>query len=267
MSSRAPPDHVIVYASRRDADGGWAGDETMGDRTDGREREADRELPKKLQTKLGIVRALDAYMDDTPWDKLRVVELCRRADVSRSTFYEYFQDIPDVGTWMWDYLMSDTLYQAGRRYGCFESHLRKFKALLAYRHFFMCAFKSTSYESITQHGGREMQRTYTEVLQTKMGHELSRAQSLELEFFVTGAKHMTRHWIEHGMVDSPELMAHVFVGAMPRFALPYLEPDPRYVRPDEENESGASCSACASDDETDDDEGRDRRDDHVLSRV
>jgi AcrR family transcriptional regulator len=190
----------------------------------------------RLQTRLRIVDALDECMEQEPMDRVRVVELCSRAQVSRSTFYEYFHDVDDVETWMWDYQMGKTLYQAGRRYSCFEAHLRKFTVLLEHKHFFMCAFKPTSYTSITQHGGRVMQDCYEEVLREKMGRELTRSEALQLEFFVTGAKHMTRHWIEDGMTDSPELMAHVFTGAMPAFALPHLEPDPSCAREDEEGD-------------------------------
>ena len=46
-----------------------------------------------------------------------------------------------------------------------------------------------------------------------------------MEFFNTGAKHMTRHWVERGMAEPPEQMAELFCSFVPEFLLPYLEAD------------------------------------------
>ena len=59
----------------------------------------------------------------------------------------------------------------------------------------------------------------------KTGRALTAHEALWLEFFNTGAKHMTRHWVERGMVEDPPEMADLFTGNVPAFLLPYLEPD------------------------------------------
>ena len=179
-------------------------------------------------TRLKVVSAYDQCLNTMPVDKIRVVEVCRLAGISRTTFYGYFENLEDVPIWLWDYLMDNTLYQAGRRYGCYEAHLRKFQALVDYRRFFLNVFKPTNYQSVTQHGGRVMLTRLREIIQRKSGRELSESESLQLEFFVTGAKHMTRHWVRGGMEEPPERMARVFTDAMPAYALPFLEADPAY---------------------------------------
>ena len=63
----------------------------------------------------------------------------------------------------------------------------------------------------------------------KAGRALTSHEALWLEFFNTGAKHMTRHWAERGMKEDPERMARLFTEFVPAFALPYLEPDPDFV--------------------------------------
>ncbi len=184
-------------------------------------------MSKQLDTRLRIVDSMSKLMGETSPTKVRVVDVCKEAGVSRTTFYEYFEDIPAVATWFWDYLMDQTLYLIGTKYSCFEAHLRKFTVMRKHQEFLSNSFLVTSYPWVVQHGGRQMYDIYEEVLTRKLGRPLNHTESLQIEFFVTGAKHMTRHWVEGRMADSPELMAHIFTSAMPAFALPLLEPDGR----------------------------------------
>ena len=186
-------------------------------------------MSRRIDTMLGVAKVLDECMRTESIERIRVNALCREAGISRTTFYEYFDDIYGVATWMWDYLMSQTLYRCGIEWDCYEAHLRKFRILLRYRDFFANAYKVVGYASVTQHGGRSMETHVRELVERKRGVPLSEDESLELEFFVTGAKHMTRHWAERGMKEDPERMARLFTRFVPAFALPYLEPDPDFV--------------------------------------
>ena len=184
-------------------------------------------MSKQLETRLKIVAATNELMKTTSPTKVRVVDVCKEVGISRTTFYEYFEDIPAVSTWFWDHLMNQTLYLIVTKYSCFEAHLRKFTIMREHQEFLYNSFLVTSYPWVVQHGGRQMYDIYEEVLTRKLARPLNRSESLQIEFFVTGAKHMTRHWVEGHMADSPELMAHIFTSAMPAFALPLLEPDNR----------------------------------------
>ena len=131
------------------------------------------------------------------------MDLCRDAGISRATFYEHFQDVFAVATWMWDHLMSTTLYQMGITLDCYTAHLRKFEALLRHKEFFENAMRIVGYPSICQHGGRMVYEHMEETFERKARRPLTPHEALELEFFNTGAKHMTRHWVERGMVEPP----------------------------------------------------------------
>lgn len=188
--------------------------------------EGERRTMAKTDTCLSVVSALDKRMRTTSIDRVKVVDICRDAGISRATFYEHFQDVYAVATWMWDYLMSTTLYQAGFKLSCYDAHLRKFEALRGHQDFFVNAMRITGYSSICQHGGRMMSDHITEVFELKAGREMTDHEALELEFFVTGAKHMTRHWVERNMREDPPEMAALFTANVPDFVLPYLDPDP-----------------------------------------
>ena len=179
----------------------------------------------KTDTCLAVVAALDERMQRVSIERVKVVDLCRDAGISRATFYEYFQDVFAVATWMWDHLMETTLYRMGSTLDCYTAHLRKFEALREHRRFFENAMRIVGYSSICQHGGRMVYELMEGEFERKAGRALTAHEALWLEFFNTGAKHMTRHWVERGMVEDPPEMADLFTGNVPAFLLPYLEPD------------------------------------------
>ena len=190
-------------------------------------------MSRQIETRLAVVRALDECMRTQTIERVRVGSLCQLAGISRTTFYEYFEDIYAVPTWMWDYLMSQSLYLMGVRYGCREAHVRKFELMLAHKGFFVTAFRWQGYTSVIQHGGRTMTTHVSEVVERKRGGALTEDETLQMEFYMTGAKHMTHHWVVRGMREEPGRMADLFCGFMPAFALPYLEPDPSLVLPND----------------------------------
>ena len=177
----------------------------------------------KQETCLNVVAALDDRMRSASIDRVKVTDLCRDAGISRATFYEYFQDVYAVATWMWDHLMASTLYQAGVTLDCYTAHLRKFQILLQHRQFFGNAMRIVGYSSICQHGGRRMEEHMEHIFLQKTGREFTADEALQVEFYNTGAKHMTRHWVERGMQEPPEQMARLFTGFVPTFMLPYLK--------------------------------------------
>ena len=178
----------------------------------------------KTDTCMAVVKALGQAMRTTSIDRVRVTDLCREAAISRATFYEHFPDVYGVATWAWDHLMESSLYLVGETYDCYTAHLRKFQALRQHREFFGNAMRTVGYESICQHGGRRMAEIFEEAAERGLGRGLTEHERLELEFFNTGAKHMTRHWVERGMVEEPEEMARLFTEFAPDFLLPLLEP-------------------------------------------
>ncbi|MFV0363509.1 MAG: TetR/AcrR family transcriptional regulator [Suipraeoptans sp.] len=62
---------------------------------------------KSEQTRLKII---DKYLDLITikrWDKISVKELCIEVDITRGTFYQYFNDIYDLMEFIQDYLLED----------------------------------------------------------------------------------------------------------------------------------------------------------------
>ena len=56
----------------------------------------ERKAPKSEQTRRHIVRCYLTLMRKKKWDKITVIEICRYAEITRGTFYQYFSDIYDL---------------------------------------------------------------------------------------------------------------------------------------------------------------------------
>ena len=62
---------------------------------------------KSAQTKRHIVSSFLRLMDKKPWEKITVIEICRQADITRGTFYQYFGDIYDLVEQLEESLLTD----------------------------------------------------------------------------------------------------------------------------------------------------------------
>lgn len=181
-------------------------------------------MQKQIETRLHFVQTLSELMLECPLEKVKVSHLCERMGVSRATFYEYFQDIFDVPTWFWDYLMASSLYRMGLDQSCFSAHLKKFELLLENKEFFVHAFKCADYNSVCEHGGRAVKEHILEVATLNAGRSLSEWELLQIDFHNTGAQYMTRAWVRDGMMQSPRCMTELFQVFMPPFLVELLEP-------------------------------------------
>ncbi len=55
-----------------------------------------RKTAKSEQTKRHIVACFLTLMRSKPWDRISVIEICKAAEITRGTFYQYFGDIYDL---------------------------------------------------------------------------------------------------------------------------------------------------------------------------
>ncbi len=75
-----------------------------------------------VDKRLEITRALMALLQDRRFDQVKVADLCRVCNISRSTFYRYFSGVSDIPLWYRNYGAELGIHQIGRRYSCREGH-------------------------------------------------------------------------------------------------------------------------------------------------
>ncbi len=90
--------------------------------------------PKFLKSEQTKLRIMDVYLDlisEKEWDKISVKEICANANITRGTFYLYFNDIYDLLEQIEDPLLQELIqkYQQNPSKeafsfsgGCFEEH-------------------------------------------------------------------------------------------------------------------------------------------------
>jgi AcrR family transcriptional regulator len=174
-------------------------------------------MGNQIQTRLQVVKALDELMGHRPIEKVKVVRVCQLAGISRTTFYEYFQDIFEVVTWMWDNIMEDALYPIGVSLNNTEGHIRSFEALLKHRDFFYNAFKSKAYNSAFEYGSRKVKRVLLANAERRLGRPFTHQELLQVDFYNYGAANMTRQWVTNGMIETPEEITAILDLCTPRF--------------------------------------------------
>lgn len=88
-----------------------------------------------VKTKRHLKQALVKMLEDTPFEKLTVAELCRRAETSRITFYTHYDDKYDLTEELFD----DYVNEAARDYRRLqEENNTKRTALLGYYNMIDC---------------------------------------------------------------------------------------------------------------------------------
>jgi AcrR family transcriptional regulator len=174
-------------------------------------------MGNQLRTRLQIVSALDELMAHMPIEKVKVVKICKLAGVSRTTFYEYFKDVFEVVTWMWDHIMDDALYPIGITIDNTEGHVRSFKALQQHRDFFYNAFKSKAYNSAFEYGSRKVKHILTKNAERHLDRSFTSDELLRIDFYNYGAAGMTRQWVVSGMIETPEKITAILDEETPGF--------------------------------------------------
>lgn len=169
-----------------------------------------------IDTKMRVVAALQHMMEKQKLEKIKVKDLCKMTGISRTTFYEYFHDVFEVPTWLWDYLMSQSLYEIGKTQGFLEGHKKKFDLLLEHKEFFMLAFRSDDYNSVFEYGQRMVKDNMVKNALNNAGRPFTDHEYLEIEFYNAGASYMTKVWARNGMKESGEEMSELFTSFAPK---------------------------------------------------
>lgn len=169
------------------------------------------------EMRYAIIRALNQMAHYTDYDKLKVIDICKKGGVSRATFYRYFYNIDDAVFWLWDECNDMSLYKMGNPYGWKEAKMLQFEEMLKYKDLFIKAFSQSEFSFITDYG---QERILTELCKnvTEIHHyEMSSDEYKELEYFTFGGCFMFTKWVSNGMKESPKFITEIFGRLIPPF--------------------------------------------------
>jgi len=152
-----------------------------------------------------IYQALEILLENKPYNKISITDICGKAGVSRVTFYRHYKDkdeillarvskrYHDLLLWFWESDISST-----REYWIeYFRQLRQDKLIL------MLHQANLLHQTSQYH-----QEHMTQVLRYTMGWELDdHWQQLHLRFSVAGVEELLRYSLEEGAELSNEVLA------------------------------------------------------------
>lgn len=164
----------------------------------------------KDRTKLLIADKMKELMKNREISRIRITEICRAADIERSTFYYHFKDKYDLIAWIFCYDIMNTdvidLQDAARS-------MEKMKnELLFYRR----AYEDTSQNALWQYMYEYFTNEYTEAARKKLGTDSFDAQLIfSIRLYCYGAVGMAKDWILNDNVTPAITIVEMMFRSMP----------------------------------------------------
>ncbi|WP_028043151.1 TetR/AcrR family transcriptional regulator C-terminal domain-containing protein [Candidatus Stoquefichus massiliensis] len=166
------------------------------------------------QTKYVFAQSAKDLMDKQSLDKMTVTDIVKHSGMTRQTFYRYFQDKYDLVNWYFEKLADKSFRQIGSSSTLREGLIKKFTFLLNDKVFFMQAFQSKDYNNVENYDYQCILEFYTNIIQKKIG-EIPPDIMFLLDMYCHGSITMTVDWAIRGMQESPEVLADLFIDALP----------------------------------------------------
>ncbi len=167
------------------------------------------------ETKEIIANAFLQLASEKSPDKITIIDICRRANISRETFYYHFVDKYDLFKWIykqnllkrmhsnsaepsWPKMIEKTINDAAEYIGFFEKVLGK--ATIEYAEIMF----ETLYEFY-----------YSELSEKRPGGRLSRQEEAEMYIYLKGGIEFFKYYFKNHSDTSAENVSRLIAGAMP----------------------------------------------------
>ena len=180
-------------------------------------------------TQARITAAFLRLLETREISKISIQELCRMADVNRSTFYAHYQDIYDLFTRMEEQMsahMVDIFYDgANNAYRPFnqQRYTELFSYILQNRQFYQTYLKGGRGHTINLHI-TEYGRKMLEPVWQQLSESQRRALEYRIEYFNAGINAIIRHWLHSGCRETPQELAAI-LAQEDNLRLPFWEQD------------------------------------------
>ena len=169
----------------------------------------------QLDTRLQIAKCLNELMKKKPIKSISVVELCKAADISRTTFYTYFHDIFAVSEWLWEYSASDILSNIGKEYGWSEGHRRLYEFMLQNKECILYTENDRLANSFISSADERSFTIHISAIEEKLGRSLTKKELQLLQYISYIHASITHKWIHDGMVVEPAEMQEMIADILP----------------------------------------------------
>ena len=161
--------------------------------------------------------AAEELLADRSFADLTVSDLCTKAQVSRQTFYRYFEDKYDLVQWHFTNMVATHLVEIGRTLGWYDATLAAVNEIVARKTLYVAAYKqSRGYQSISAFGHRSVRDILIETITVYKGLEMTDDLDFEIRYHAEATLIVFTNWGRKGMELSPELFARRLCNCTPR---------------------------------------------------
>ncbi|WKY44721.1 TetR/AcrR family transcriptional regulator C-terminal domain-containing protein [Eubacteriaceae bacterium ES2] len=174
------------------------------------------------RTKEKLAKSIKALMVYKPLDKITVKEIVDHSELTRQTFYRYFQDKYHLVNWYFDKLAQQSIKQMGVSLTLEEGLTQKFTFVRNEKTFFTAAFKSSDCNSIYDYDLQLITGFYTDLIIKKTGQPIADDDLFLLDMYCQGSMDMTYKWVLDGMTMDPNEFAKLLIKAIPDKLKSYL---------------------------------------------
>ncbi|WKY47872.1 TetR/AcrR family transcriptional regulator C-terminal domain-containing protein [Eubacteriaceae bacterium ES3] len=174
------------------------------------------------RTKEKLAKSIKDLMANKPLDKITVKEIVDHSELTRQTFYRYFQDKYHLVNWYFDKLAQQSIRQMGVSLTLEEGLTQKFTFVKNEKTFFTAAFKSSDCNSIYDYDLKLITDFYIDLIMRKTGQPVKDDNLFLLDMYCRGSMAMTYKWVLDGMTMDPNEFAKLLIAGIPEKLKPYL---------------------------------------------
>lgn len=152
-------------------------------------------------TKKALARALKELLEEKPFEKINVGDICEKCEMNRKSFYYHFRDKYDLVNWIFDTEIINIVHEKVYE-NTWEAMLELCRYFYQNRSFYRKALCITGQNSFTEH----FQSLLFAVVRNRLQDTLDEKEVIEFQVtFITDAVVMAfQRWIVDNGAMSPE---------------------------------------------------------------
>lgn len=164
----------------------------------------------KELTKRWIADTMKELMKHKPIDKIRITEICKAAEIERSTFYYHFQDKYDLAAW----IFCQSAYQTDVL--TVESAAKSMEQMRKDFFFYKRAFEDNSQSPMWSYMHEYFVKRYEAQAKEKLDTDILDTQlSYSIRLYCYGTLGMTREWLLRDNITPAETVVKMMFASMP----------------------------------------------------
>lgn len=173
-------------------------------------------MPDKLRTQRDILDALVELTESVPFEQVTVRQICEKAQISRQTFYTYFQDKYDAALELVAPTIQNIFSQLGETLGWRQAYLQLFEIIEKNPWGLMRVVQSNDRNSIKNSTIRSSRVDFTNAYIKRHGKKPDGLIAYQIERFSITASLATDDWILSGCAVPAADFVDRYISLIPR---------------------------------------------------